>query len=80
MPAWEAPDDNVSALAIMDGTQSALSSGKYAPRMDLKWGGAQQRGDGRREREEMDGAQLRVEPSATDSPPQLFGNSKYCLN
>lgn len=48
MPAWEAPDDNVSALAIMDGTQSALSSGKYALRMDLKWGGARQRGGGRR--------------------------------
>lgn len=80
MPAWEAPDDNVSALAIMDGTQNTLSSGKYALRMDLKWGGAQQRGGGRQERGEMDGAQPRVEPSAADSPPQLFGNSNYCLN
>ena len=76
MPAWEAPDDNVSALAIMDGTQSTLSSGKYALWMDLKWGGARQRGGRRREGGEMDGAQPRVEPSAADSPPRLFGNSK----
>lgn len=80
MPVWEAPDDNVSALAIIDGTQSTLSSGKYALWMDFKWGGARQRGGGRQNREVMDGDQPRVEPSATDYPPQLFGNSKYCLN
>lgn len=56
----------------MDGTQSALSSGKYALRMDLKWGGARQRGGGRRERGEMDGDQPRVEPSATDSPTAFW--------
>lgn len=62
----------------MDGTQSALSSGKYVLRMDLKWGGARQRGGRRREwgGGEMDGAQPRVEPSATDSPPQLFWKLK----
>ena len=38
--------------------------------------GARQRGGRRREGGEMDGAQPRVEPSAADSPPRLFGNSK----
>lgn len=63
----------------MDGTQSTLSSGKYALRMDLEWGGARQRGGGRQKRGVMDGDQPRVEPSATDSPPQLSGNSKILL-
>ncbi|CAB1459988.1 unnamed protein product [Pleuronectes platessa] len=44
--------------------------------MDLKWGGARQRGGRRREGGEMDGAQPRVEPSAADSPPLLFWKLK----
>lgn len=63
----------------MDGTQSALSSGKYAPRMDLKWGGARQRGGGRRKGGEMDGDQPRVEPSATDLSPTAFWKLKALL-
>lgn len=59
----------------MDGTQSALSSGKYAPPGWISSGAALGRGaagDGGKGEGEMDGAQLGVEPSATDSPPQLF--------
>lgn len=70
------PNDNVSTLAVIDGTQTALlPSGKYAVQMHLKRDGIRQgSGRGRAVWGEMDGAHPKVEPSAS-GPPTAVGLS-----
>lgn len=76
MPAWEGLNDIVSTLAIMDGTQRALSSGKYALRPDHKWGGRGAAGNGQLERWMVFNSGWSHQPQ---TPQQLFGNSKCCF-